>query len=97
MTDLDNYWLPFTPNKYFKQHPKVVVAAKGAYYTTEAGNQLFDCLSGLWCSPLGHGHPKIVEAFTKQAQTLDFAPGFQVGIRRLSSWPSVSLTLRLRA
>ena len=76
---LDSYWLPFTPNKYFKQHPKVVVAAKGAYYTTDAGNQLFDCLSGLWCSPIGHGHPKIVEAFSKQAQTLDFAPGFQVG------------------
>ena len=77
--NLENYWLPFTPNKYFKQHPKVVVAAKGAYYTTDAGNQLFDCLSGLWCSPIGHGHPKIVEAFSKQAQTLDFAPGFQVG------------------
>ncbi len=79
MTNLENYWLPFTPNKYFKQHPKVVVAAKGAYYTTESGNQLFDCLSGLWCSPIGHAHPKITEAFTKQAQTLDFAPSFQVG------------------
>ena len=57
----------------------MVVAAKGAYYTTESGNQLFDSLSGLWCSPIGHAHPKITEAFTKQAQTLDFAPGFQVG------------------
>ena len=79
MTNLENYWLPFTPNKYFKQHPKMVVAAKGAYYTTESGKQLFDSLSGLWCSPIGHAHPKITEAFTKQAQTLDFAPGFQVG------------------
>ena len=57
----------------------MVVAAKGAYYTTESGKQLFDSLSGLWCSPIGHAHPKITEAFTKQAQTLDFAPGFQVG------------------
>lgn len=76
---LDNYWLPFTPNKYFKQHPKMVVSASGAYYKTEDGRALFDCLSGLWCTPLGHAHPKIVETFTKQAQTLDFAPGFQVG------------------
>jgi beta-alanine--pyruvate transaminase len=76
---LDNYWLPFTPNKYFKQHPKMVTAAKGAYYKTEDGRELFDCLSGLWCSPLGHAHPKIIETFTKQAQTLDFAPSFQVG------------------
>jgi len=36
-------------------------------------------LSGLWCSPIGHSHPKIVETFTRQAQTLDFAPSFQVG------------------
>lgn len=56
-----------------------MVSAKGAYYKTDDGRQLFDCLSGLWCTPLGHAHPKIVETFTKQAQTLDFAPGFQVG------------------
>jgi len=75
---LENYWLPFTPNKYFKQHPKMVISAKGAYYKTDDGRELFDCLSGLWCSPLGHSHPKIVETFAKQAATLDFAPSFQV-------------------
>jgi len=79
MSNLENYWLPFTPNKYFKAHPKMVVSAKGAYYKTEDGRELFDCLSGLWCSPIGHSHPKIVETFTRQAQTLDFAPSFQVG------------------
>ena len=79
MSNLENYWLPFTPNKYFKAHPKMVVSAKGAYYKTEDGRELFDCLSGLWCSPIGHSHPKIVETFTLQAQTLDFAPSFQVG------------------
>ncbi|MGQ0442521.1 MAG: aspartate aminotransferase family protein [Methylophilaceae bacterium] len=78
-TSLDSYWLPFTPNRYFKQHPKMVVSAKGAYYTTDQGNQLFDCLSGLWCSPIGHGHPRLVETFAKQAAILDFAPSFQVG------------------
>jgi beta-alanine--pyruvate transaminase len=57
----------------------MVTSAKGAYYKTEDGRELFDCLSGLWCSPIGHSHPKIVETFTKQAQTLDFAPSFQVG------------------
>jgi beta-alanine--pyruvate transaminase len=57
----------------------MVVSAKGAYYKTEDGRELFDCLSGLWCSPIGHSHPKIVETFTRQAQTLDFAPSFQVG------------------
>jgi beta-alanine--pyruvate transaminase len=74
---LDHYWLPFTPNRYFHDHPKILASAKGAYYATDDGRRLFDCLSGLWCCPLGHGHPRIVEALTRQAQTLDYSPAFQ--------------------
>lgn len=77
-TNMDHYWLPFTPNRYFRSHPKIVVSAKGAYYQTADGRSLFDSLSGLWCSPIGHGHPRIVEAFQRQAATMDFAPPFQV-------------------
>jgi beta-alanine--pyruvate transaminase len=76
-TGLDHYWLPFTPNRYFREHPKILAGAKGAYYTTDDGKRLFDCLSGLWCCPLGHAHPRIVEALTRQAQTLDYSPAFQ--------------------
>jgi beta-alanine--pyruvate transaminase len=76
-TGLDHSWLPFTPNRYFRDHPKILASAKGAYYTTDDGRKLFDCLSGLWCTPLGHGHPRIVEAITRQAQTLDYSPAFQ--------------------
>lgn len=81
MTDfgMEAYWLPFTSNRYFKQHPKLVVSAKGAYYRTVDGRELFDCLSGMWCCPVGHAHPKIVEALTRQVQTLDYSPAFQVG------------------
>jgi beta-alanine--pyruvate transaminase len=73
------YWLPFTPNRYFQEHPKLLVSAQGAYYQTSDGRALFDCLSGLWCSPLGHAHPRIVEAFARQPALLDFAPSFQLG------------------
>ena len=55
--NLDPYWMPFTHNRYFKQqHPldRLLVGAEGAYYTTVDGQRLFDCLSGLWCSGLGH-------------------------------------------
>ena len=75
----DAYWLPFTPNRYFQQHPKVLAGARGAYYTTADGRRLFDSLSGLWCSPLGHGHPAIAAAFARQPDILDFAPSFQFG------------------
>ena len=75
---LTEAWLPFTPNRYFKQHPKVIVGAQGAHYLTSDGRRLFDALSGLWCCPIGHGHPKIAEALAKQAAQLDYAPTFQL-------------------
>ena len=74
---IDSSWLPYTPNRYFRDHAKVLASAQGAYYTMDDGRRLFDCLSGLWCCPLGHAQPKIVEALTKQAQTLDYATAFQ--------------------
>ncbi|MBL8512139.1 MAG: aspartate aminotransferase family protein [Betaproteobacteria bacterium] len=75
---VDNYWLPFTPNRYFREQPKLLASASGAYYTDSHGRRLFDCLSGLWCCPAGHAHPKIVEALTRQAQTLDYSTAFQL-------------------
>jgi beta-alanine--pyruvate transaminase len=77
--DLSSWWMPFTHNRYFKSHPRLITSGKGAYYTLADGRRVFDCLSGLWCSPLGHSHPKIVEAIQHQAATLDFSPSFQMG------------------
>ena len=74
---LENCWLPFTPNRYFREHPKLIAGAEGAYFIMSDGRKLFDALSGLWCCPLGHGNPKLVEALTRQAKTLDYATAFQ--------------------
>lgn len=76
--DLASYWMPFTHNRYFKQHPKLVAHGEGAYLTLTDGRRVFDCLSGLWCTPLGHSHPEIVAAIQKQVATLDYSPGFQL-------------------
>jgi len=73
------WWMPFTHNRMFKAAPRLIKSAKGAYFTLEDGRRLFDCLSGLWCSPLGHSHPRVVEAVKQQLETLDFAPSFQMG------------------
>ncbi|MBB2201104.1 aspartate aminotransferase family protein [Gluconacetobacter tumulisoli] len=74
------YWLPFSANRRMKANPvrRIMARAKGPYYYTEAGEELFDTLSGLWCTPLGHGHPRIVEALKTQAETLDYCTAFQV-------------------
>jgi beta-alanine--pyruvate transaminase len=76
---LEAHWMPFTGNREFKAHPRMIVAAEGAYYTDASGKKIFDGLSGLWCSGLGHGRREIVEAVQKQIATLDYAPAFQYG------------------
>ncbi len=76
---LDAHWMPFTGNREFKAHPRMFVSAEGAYYTDSDGKKVFDGLSGLWCTGLGHGRREIVEAVQKQAATLDYAPAFQFG------------------
>ena len=75
--DLDPLWMPFTHNRYFKQHPRLVVAAEGVHYTSEDGREIIDALSGLWCCNAGHRHPKIIEAVKAQLDVLDYAVAFQ--------------------
>ena len=77
--DLESLWLPFTPNRQFKQHPRIVVAAKGMHYRSHDGRKILDGSAGLWCANLGHSHPKVVEAVQRAIATLDFAPTFQFG------------------
>ncbi|AFW01191.1 omega amino acid--pyruvate aminotransferase [Gluconobacter oxydans] len=85
-------WMPFTANRLVngRGDHRVVASAKGPYYTMADGRTVFDSLSGLWCTPLGHGHPRIVEALRQQAETLDFAPGFQ-----MTHAPAVTLAARI--
>jgi len=76
---LDAHWMPYTGNRNFKADPRIVVEAKGAYFTDSDGRKIFDGLSGLWCSGLGHGRPEITEAVSRQIAKLDYSPAFQFG------------------
>lgn len=76
---LEAYWMPFTGNRQFRQDPRMIVAADGCFYTDTNGNRVFDGLSGLWTSGLGHNHPAIKQAVARQLDTLDYAPAFQFG------------------
>ncbi|MFT5502129.1 MAG: beta-alanine--pyruvate transaminase [Woeseiaceae bacterium] len=79
LPDLQAYWMPFTGNRYFKEHPRMISRAKGMYCYTHEGKKLLDAVAGLWCCNAGHCHPKIVEAIKDQAETLDYAMAFQLG------------------
>jgi len=76
---LDAHWMPFTGNRNFKANPRMVVGAQGAYLRDAQGREIFDGLSGLWCSGLGHGRREIAQAIGQAALQLDYAPAFQFG------------------
>ncbi len=79
LTDLnmDNQWLPFTPNRSFRQDPRVFVGAEGMHFTTHDGKKVIDGISSLWCVGAGHNRRPINEAIKKQLDTLDYATAFQ--------------------
>ncbi len=76
--NLEPLWMPFTANRQFKAEPRLLVAAKDMYYTTHDGRQLLDGIAGLWAVNAGHCRAPIVEAIKKQAETIDYATGFQL-------------------
>ncbi len=73
---LQPFWMPFTPNKEFKQEPKMFTRAEGMYFYTPEGQKVIDASSGLFCVAAGHCRPEIAEAVYKQLQTLDFTAPF---------------------
>jgi beta-alanine--pyruvate transaminase len=75
--NMDNQWLPFTPNRTFKQDPRVFVGAEGMHFTTHDGKKVIDGISSLWCVGAGHNRRPINEAIKKQLDTLDYATAFQ--------------------
>jgi len=77
--DLDPFWMPFTANRSFKAHPRLLASAKDMHYFTPEGRPILDGTAGLWCVNAGHARRSIVEAIQRQAEILDYAPTFQLG------------------
>jgi adenosylmethionine-8-amino-7-oxononanoate aminotransferase len=62
-------WHPFT--QHGTAPPAIpVVRAKGAWIETTDGARLLDAISSWWVVTHGHGHPAIVAAIQRQAETL---------------------------
>src|SRR3546814_18333845 len=49
------------------------------YYTASDGHRILDGTAGLWCVNAGHGRQEIIDAISRQAAELDYAPSFQLG------------------
>ncbi|HTH59819.1 MAG TPA: aspartate aminotransferase family protein [Paraburkholderia sp.] len=79
LPDMSAFWMPFTANRQFKSAPRLLVSAKGMYYTSHDGRRILDGTAGLWCVNAGHCRDEIVAAVQAQAAEMDFAPVFQMG------------------
>ena len=77
--NLEPFWMGFTPNRAFKQRPRMIARAKDMHYYDMSGRPILDGSAGLWCTNAGHCRQPIVEAIQKSAAELDFAPTFQYG------------------
>ena len=77
--DLAAFWLPFTPNRAFKQRPRMISRAKDMHYYTPEGRAILDTAAALWCCNAGHNRAPIVKAIQDQAAELDFSPTFNFG------------------
>src|SRR5580698_8165563 len=73
---MEHQWLPFTPNRDFKKDPRMFSAARGVYYYSDEGKEIYDGSSGLFTTPAGHGRVEIADAVRSQLLELDFAPSF---------------------
>ena len=75
--DLEAFWMPYTANRAFKKHPRLVVRAKDMHYYKPDGRAVLDGVAGMWCCNAGHNRESIVAAIQKSAAELDYAPPFQ--------------------
>ena len=76
MTNMNAFWMPFTPNASFKSSPRMIESAEGVFLKASDGREIIDSTAGLWCSNAGHCRTEIAEAVNKQLQTLDFSSIF---------------------
>jgi 4-aminobutyrate--pyruvate transaminase len=68
---------PFTNlEAHGREGPLVIVEGKGVRVFDEAGRAYIEGMAGLWCTALGWGEERLVEAATRQMRRLAFYHGF---------------------
>lgn len=75
---LEQHWMPFTPNREFKDSPRLVVKSKGVEFWDHNGNRILDGSSGLFCVAAGHGRTEIAEAVYEALLENDYTAPFNL-------------------
>ncbi len=75
--DSAHYFHPFTDHAGLaKKGARVITKAEGVYIWDSEGNKILDGMSGLWCVNVGYGRQELIQAATKQLETLPYYNSF---------------------
>lgn len=74
--DKRRVWHPYTPMQDYleRTEPLCIVQARGSRLYDADGRSYLDGNSSWWTAALGHGHPRLVQALGRQAQTMSHVP-----------------------
>ncbi|MEE2657315.1 MAG: aspartate aminotransferase family protein [Candidatus Latescibacterota bacterium] len=71
---LNRTFLDYQHHCDFLAAPLIVERARGLEYWDVEGRRYLDAIAGVYAATLGHGHPRVIEAITRQLERLSFAP-----------------------
>ncbi len=85
---------PYTDaRRHEQQGPFIITHGDGVYVYDDAGNRYIEGLAGLWCTSLGFGEERLVQAAAEQMRRLPYYHGFA----HRAHPPSIELAERLLA
>ncbi len=91
-SDREHHLHPFTDFKALGERgTRVIVRGEGVYVWDHQGNKLLDGMSGLWNVNVGYGRRELIDAATRQLETLPFYNSFF----QCTTEPTIRLAERL--
>jgi adenosylmethionine-8-amino-7-oxononanoate aminotransferase len=76
-----------------RENAAIIVKGEGAYVTDVHGRRMLDGIGGMWAVNIGYGRREVVEAITKQAETLCYFSPFGI----IGTPPSIEFAHRIAA
>ncbi|RZI86638.1 MAG: aspartate aminotransferase family protein [Rubrivivax sp.] len=75
--DAAHFLHPFTDFKALAaKGSRIITRGEGVYVWDSEGHRIFDAMSGLWCVNVGYGQRALIDAATRQMETLPFYNAF---------------------
>lgn len=91
--DLQHVWHPCSQMKDYEDFPPIVIKkGQGVWLYDEKNNRYLDAVSSWWVNLFGHANPRISQALSEQAFTLE-----HVIFANFSHVPAIKLAQKLVA